>query len=163
MKLTYRGIKYEQAPTAVEVTETEVSGEILDGVGFRPIKLLNPKGKYRGVEWKRHQFPHLPIHHHAAELKYRGASYYCGTPEEVEELKQRKKLNFILKKSSNLFPRKQPINNKLAEIHSMNLCRDLQRRLQLAKLQGDEKLIRMLEDEANQLSVEDCQLSFDDF
>jgi len=144
MKFIYRGIKYEHAPIAVEETEREVSG------------------KYRGIEWKRHQFPHLPIHHYAAELKYRGASYYSGTPEEVEELKQRKKLNFIFDKSSNLFSTNKPVNNKLAEIHSTNLCRDLQRRLQLAKLQGDENLIRMLKDEANQLSVENCQLSFDD-
>ncbi|MEO1186810.1 MAG: hypothetical protein AAFX46_19970, partial [Cyanobacteria bacterium J06636_27] len=74
-----------------------------------------------------------------------------------------KKLNFIFKKTSNLFSRKQPVNNKLAETHSINLCRDLQRRLKLAKLNGDDNLIQMLEDEANQLSFQDCQLSFDDF
>ncbi|MEO0842320.1 MAG: DUF4278 domain-containing protein [Cyanobacteria bacterium J06643_5] len=143
MKLIYRGIKYEHASTEAEIVEREVSG------------------KYRGTKWKRYQSPNS-INPHAAELKYRGVAYYSGTPEKIEELKQRKKLNFIFKKTSNLFSRKQPVNNKLAETHSINLCRDLQRRLKLAKLNGDDNLIQMLEDEANQLSFQDCQLSFDD-
>ncbi|BAY87065.1 hypothetical protein NIES267_65760 [Calothrix parasitica NIES-267] len=143
MKLIYRGIEYEQAPIA-ELAEREVA--------------LN----YRGVQWKRYQSSNALINPHAAELKYRGIGYYSGTPEKVEELKQRKKLNFIFKKSSNLFTRNRPINNDLAETHSTNLCHDLQRRLQLAKLNGDDKLIQMLEDEANQLSFQNCQLSFDD-
>ena len=142
MKLTYRGIKYENASQAAEFVEKEVMG------------------KYRGAKWKRHQSPNS-INPHAAELKYRGVIYYSGTPEEIEELKQRKKLNFIFKKSSNLFNRNQTINNQLAETHSTNLCRDLQRRLQLAKLNEDDTLIRMLEDEANQLSFHNCQLSFE--
>lgn len=147
MKLIYRGIKYEHASTEAEIAGREVNG------------------KYRGVRWNRHQSPHLPIHHYAAELKYRGVGYYSGTPEEVEELKQRKKLNFIFQKNTSLFPRNrrnQPINNQFAETHSTNLCHDLQRRLQLAKLNGDDKLIQMLEDEANQLSFKNCHLSFDD-
>ena len=146
MKLTYRGIKYENASQAAEFVEKEVMG------------------KYRGAKWKRHQSPNS-INPHAAELKYRGVIYYSGTPEEVEELKQRKKLNFIFQKNTSLFPRNrrnQPINNQFAETHSTNLCLDLQRRLLLAKLNGDDKLIQMLEDEANQLSFKNCHLSFDD-
>ena len=133
MKLIYRGIKYEHAPETVEVTTEGVCG------------------KYRGAEWKCHYSKHIPITHHAAELKYRGASYYSGNPQEVEELKQRKKLDFIFAKDNQIFFSNQP-NNELAKIHLANLQRSVQRRLEVAKQNGDEKLISELEKEANQLS-----------
>ena len=133
MKLIYRGIKYEHAQSAVEV--------ITEGVC----------GKYRGAEWKCHYAKHNPVTHGAAELKYRGASYYSGNPQEVEELKQRKKLNFIFAKNNQIFLSNRRKNNELAEIHTANLQRNLQRRLEVARQRGDESLIRILEEEANQL------------
>ncbi|WP_414622358.1 DUF4278 domain-containing protein [Calothrix sp. CCY 0018] len=133
MKLIYRGIEYEYAPETVEVTTEGVCG------------------KYRGAEWKCHYSKHIPITHHAAELKYRGASYYSGNPQEVEELKQRKKLDFIFAKDNQTFFSNQP-NNELARIHLANLQRSVQRRLEVAKQNGDENLVRKLEEEANQLS-----------
>jgi hypothetical protein len=134
MKLIYRGIKYEHAPETVEVITQEVCG------------------KYRGAEWKCHYSKHTPATHHAAELKYRGASYYSGNPQEIEELKQRKKLNLIFAKNDQIFLSKRPKNNQTARIHQANLRSDLQRRLEVAKQRGDENLIRILEIEANQLS-----------
>ncbi|MEO1377358.1 MAG: DUF4278 domain-containing protein [Cyanobacteria bacterium J06635_10] len=144
MKLTYRGIEYEYIPISVKVT-AEVVG-----------------GKYRGAQWKRHRSRYTAVNHNAVECKYRGATYYSGNPEEIEKLKQRQKLNSIFAASRNLFPRNEANYDGLAETHSANLCCDLQRRLEVAKLSGDESLIRMLEDEANQLSVTNCQLSFND-
>ncbi len=134
MKLTYRGIKYEHAPKAVEVTTQGVCG------------------KYRGAEWKCHYPKSTPVTHHAAELKYRGASYYSGNPQEVEELKQRKKLNLIFAKNNQVFASNRRVNNELAKIHLVNLQRNLERRLEVAKQRGDETLIRQLEQEADQLS-----------
>lgn len=142
MELTYRGIKYQYAPVTVEVTATEVCG------------------KYRGAEYSCYHSPHTPITHNAVKLKYRGAVYYSGNPEDIEKLKQRNKLNFIFDSSNNLFPRNKPQNYRFSQTHSINLCCDLQRRLQVAKERGDENLIRILEDEAEQLSINDCQLSF---
>lgn len=144
MKLTYRGIEYEYMPASVEVSAEEVSG------------------KYRGAQWKRHRSRYTIVNENAVEYKYRGATYYSGNPEEIEKLKQRQKLNSIFAASKNLFPRNEVNYDGLAEIRSANLCRDLRRRLEIAKLSGDESLIRMLEDEANQLSVTNCQLSFND-
>ncbi len=37
--------------------------------------------------------------------------------------------------------------NKAKEAHRQNIQRDIERRLQVARSQGDEKLIRQLEDE----------------
>ncbi|MEM9922444.1 MAG: DUF4278 domain-containing protein [Cyanobacteria bacterium P01_D01_bin.50] len=144
MKLTYRGIEYEYIPLAVEVSAEEVSG------------------KYRGAEWKRHRSRYTTVNENAVEYKYRGATYYSGNPEEIEKLKQRQKLNFIFAASKNLFPRNEVNYDGLAQTRLANLCRNLQHRLEVAKLSGDENLIQMLEDEANQLSVTNCQLSFKD-
>ncbi len=134
MKLTYRGIEYEYTPVAVEVTQTEVCG------------------KYRGVEWKCHRSQNTPVtQQNAVELKYRGVAYYSGNPEQIEKLKQRQKLNNIFGKSKQLFASDGRNNNDLAKTHQENLRRDVQRRLEVAKRKGDQNLIRILEDEANQL------------
>ena len=142
MELKYHGIKYEYNPVTVELTTEEVGG------------------KYRGVEWKRYRSRAIPLTSNAVELKYRGVSYYSGNPEEVEKLKQQRKLNSIFGTAKKFFPRSKPLNDELAQTRSANLCRNLQRRLEVAKLSGDENLIRMLEDEASQLSVTNCQLLF---
>ncbi len=144
MKLTYRGIKYQHIPLAVEVTAEEIGG------------------KYRGVQWKRHH-SHIPTTRHVSELKYRGAVYYSGNPEEVEELRQRKKLNSIFATGKSLCARNIPKNHDLTTAYSANLCINLQRRLEVAKQKGDKSLILMLEDEAKQLSVNNCHLSFNDY
>lgn len=142
MKLKYRGNTYEYNPLTVKETDGEVSG------------------KYRGAEWKHHHCRYTPINENAVELKYRGTTYYSGNLQEIEKLKQRKKLNLIFGTSKNQFARNKSKNDRLIETHSANLCRDLQRRLEVAKQRGDENLIQMLEDEANQLTMNNCQLSF---
>lgn len=135
MKLTYRGIQYEYAPLTVEVTSEGVCG------------------KYRGAEWKCHHSEYTPVTDHAVELKYRGAAYYSGNPEEVEKLKQRKKLNLIFASSKNLFGSNQGNSDRLAQTHLANLLRNVQHRLEVAKQKGDENLVRILEDEENHLSA----------
>lgn len=142
MKLKYRGNSYEYNPLAVEITDEEVSG------------------KYRGAKWRHNRYQYTSVNQNAAELKYRGATYYSGNPEEIDKLKQQQKLNLVFAANNNLFPMNKALDDGLAEIRSANLCRNLQRRLEVAKQAGDKNLIQMLEDEANQLSVENCQLSF---
>ncbi|AFY59165.1 hypothetical protein Riv7116_6850 [Rivularia sp. PCC 7116] len=134
MKLIYRGIKYEHAPATVEVTTAGVCG------------------KYRGAEWKCHYSQYTPVTDNAVELKYRGVSYYSGNPEKVEELKKRKKLNFIFGNSNKISFRNRVNANQLNQTHQQNLLRNVQRRLEVAKRRGDENLIRILQDEVNQLS-----------
>ncbi|MBV6624800.1 MAG: DUF4278 domain-containing protein [Rivularia sp. (in: Bacteria)] len=133
MKLIYRGIKYEHAPVTVEVTTAGVCG------------------KYRGAEWKCHYSQYTPVTDNAVELKYRGASYYSGNRKKVEELKKRKKLNFIFGNSEKISFRNQVSKDRLSTTHQQNLLRDVKRRLEVAKQKGDENLIRILQDEVNQL------------
>ncbi|NEP57990.1 MAG: DUF4278 domain-containing protein [Symploca sp. SIO2G7] len=57
MKLSYRGISYEEQPSTLEVSEGEIGG------------------KYRGQTWKIHR-PKQNLRHSAfRQLTYRGISY----------------------------------------------------------------------------------------
>ncbi|MBW4493379.1 MAG: DUF4278 domain-containing protein [Oscillatoria princeps RMCB-10] len=56
IKLSYRGVNYEPAPPAVEVSEGEVTG------------------KYRGQVWRTHQVKNAVAVQPALGLKYRGAT-----------------------------------------------------------------------------------------
>ena len=57
MKLSYRGIKYNQEPSVVNVN-------------FRRVL-----GKYRGVDWQAHSLNQLPVKRSRSPLMYRGISY----------------------------------------------------------------------------------------
>jgi membrane protein implicated in regulation of membrane protease activity len=56
IKLSYRGVNYEPAPPAVEVSEGEVTG------------------KYRGQVWRTSQLKNAVVVQPAIGMKYRGAS-----------------------------------------------------------------------------------------
>ena len=58
MKLSYRGIKYNQEPSVVNFN-------LGNGV----------PGKYRGVDWQAHSFNQLPVKLSHSPLVYRGISY----------------------------------------------------------------------------------------
>lgn len=60
MQLTYRGVKYEPYPTALELTEGEIGA------------------KYRGENWRHHYPRHIPVPQLVVELKYRGVAYCSG-------------------------------------------------------------------------------------
>ena len=57
MKLSYRGIQYNQEPTAVNVH----SGRVV--------------GKYRGADWQAHNLDRVPVRQSHPHLTYRGVSY----------------------------------------------------------------------------------------
>jgi len=57
MKLSYRGVNYEEQPSTLEVTEGEIGG------------------KYRGQAWKIHRPKQNFRHPMSRELIYRGITY----------------------------------------------------------------------------------------
>ncbi|ELS00657.1 hypothetical protein Xen7305DRAFT_00003580 [Xenococcus sp. PCC 7305] len=58
MKLSYRGIKYNQESTLVNVRSGVVSG------------------KYRGADWQSHDLEQLALKQSHPHLTYRGVSYH---------------------------------------------------------------------------------------
>ncbi len=58
MKLSYRGIEYNQEPTVVNVHYGSVTG------------------KYRGATWQAHNLDKIPVKQSHPHLTYRGVSYH---------------------------------------------------------------------------------------
>jgi len=132
MKLTYRGTNYEQEIPTVDMIESEVGG------------------KYRGQAWNYRYPRHIPVPQQAYDLKYRGVEYKStGTVKTEATIAQptvgpRRVLAPVSGKPCVLVP-------EIAKVHRANLCNILDRRVQAAKARGDERLLRLLENEAQQM------------
>lgn len=142
MKFTYRGVDYENNSSALEVIEGEVGG------------------KYRGANWNHTYVRHIPVAPKPAALKYRGAEYSLGDPIDAEAMMLHRRYlkteNHTASRAKNeVVPNTCPrhiILQKTNHTHRANIQQNLERRLELAKANGDEKLVRLLEAEAKQLA-----------
>jgi hypothetical protein len=132
MKLTYCINNYEYDIPAVDLVESEVAG------------------KYRGQGWNYRYPRHIPVPNQAHDLKYQGVEHKTTGTSKTEAT--------IAKKT--VEPRRAiaPANAKpcillpdTTKVHRANLCNILDRRLQVAKARGDERLLRLLEHEAQQM------------
>jgi Domain of unknown function (DUF4278) len=129
MKLTYRGIDYENDPLGVNLIPGEVGG------------------KYRGANWRHNYVRHIPVQPPAANLKYRGVAYHLGEGQDVEAICRRQ---YSHPDMASIF-RRQKVRDEFSNSHFASIRRNLEKRLQVAKDKGDERLIDLLEDEARQL------------
>ncbi len=135
MKLTYRTISYEQNQPQVDIVESELGG------------------KYRGNAWQVHYPRHIPVPVTNPHLKYRGVAY---SPEDVRTVEK----TGVMTVSPETQPQTltptfvaSPNNtDNIKAVHTTNICRILERRRQVAKARGDERLLKLLELEAQQLA-----------
>ncbi|MBD1861543.1 MULTISPECIES: DUF4278 domain-containing protein [Trichocoleus] len=134
MRLSYRGAQYESELPTFQMLEGDVVG------------------KYRGQNL-RLQYPypkHIPVPQTPLDLKYRGIAYSTHRPMQVEDL--------IASQSATAASQVNPLQNvrqrvlkEVEETHRTNIYRSLERRLQVAKNLGDQRLIGMLESELQQI------------
>jgi hypothetical protein len=128
MKLTYRGVSYNYNPPQTNV----VKGEVM--------------GTYRGNVWHAHPLVApvpLPAAHN---LKYRGVAYNTrpdlvmtpvGAPAQPVVAIANRSKSFL---------------SAVTTAHHDAILRNVERRLQLAKAKGDDRLIHLLEDELRQVA-----------
>jgi len=134
MKLSYRGVPYKSEESQLEINEGEIGG------------------KYRGQNWRYHYPRHIPQIKPKIYMQYRGVAYStCPIPKTQVTSQQNPEITgktcpLPIKKSCN----KQ---EDAAKIHWDNIRRNLERRLEVAKANGDEHLIKMLEKESKQLCL----------
>lgn len=131
MKLTYRGTDYDYDIPAVDVTEGEVAG------------------KYRGQHWNYHYVRHIPVPQKSHELMYRGVAYTTQGAIQASTGATAKPAE-----TTPAAPVKRcaMITDNVARAHRTNICNILERRVKAAQARGDEKLLRLLELEAEQLA-----------
>jgi hypothetical protein len=126
MKLSYRGVKYENTSPVLEVTEGEMGGN------------------YRGQAWKHHYVRHIPEPAPVHDLKYRGVAYRTGESAvavPTTALASRRTVSAFHKRD-----REQELDT-VSKTHLRNIRNNLERRMKAAKARGDEQLVRLLEQE----------------
>lgn len=137
MKFSYRGSSYENTSPTLEVTE----GEIL--------------AKYRGQNYKVQYPRHVQVPDVIVNLKYRGVPYIVGKTGTTDTLKRQHLEQLVNLPDCKLSVDKnrQKMMDEAARMHLESIRRSLEHRIQVAKANGDENLIRLLEAESKQLSA----------
>lgn len=137
MKLCYRGVEYDYTPPVLEVSESE------------------SLGRYRGRSLRFAYVKHVPFPQPEAELGFRGANYRTNRHGRVEPITSSQGnvqgSKFMPVFDSMAAARRQLLEES-ARVHQSNIRRSLQHRLEVAEAQGDDTLIRQLEDEMHQLA-----------
>ena len=140
MSRCYRGVEYDYNPPSLEVRE----GEIL--------------GKYRGRPLHFNYVRHVPVPQPVADLTFRGVPYRTTAqgqvcPSEVAHEQQRPSVFQGIKSSDNSIMRaRRHLLKEAAESHRNNIQRTLQHRIEVARAQGNEMLLKQLEEEMHQLA-----------
>nr|WP_290222610.1 DUF4278 domain-containing protein [Trichocoleus desertorum] len=134
MKLSYRGAHYESELPTFQMMEGDVVG------------------KYRGQNLRlQYSYPkHIPVPQTPLDLKYRGVAYSTHRPMELEDLIKTQPAA-VAASQTPLQNMRQRVLREVAETHRTNIYRSLERRLQVAKNLGDQRLIGMLESELQQI------------
>lgn len=122
MKLSYRGANYEYDIPTVDMIEGEVAG------------------KYRGQNWNYRYPRHIPT-----PKKYGGPNYTKKRDSQDGD-------GNVAAASAPAAVESYPTVVEVAQVHRANICNILDRRQQAAKAKGDERLLRLLELEWQQMA-----------
>lgn len=141
MELSYRGLHYDYDPPTVDMMEGEAGG------------------LYRGCQWQVRYPRHIPVTQPSHSLKYRAVAY--STPATAENLDSDSALDRQISaevkamRKTGIFSNSKPqpkIWQEAAQIHQANICRSLQRRMNVAEAKGDRKLMNLLQQESQDLA-----------
>ena len=132
MHLSFRGVKYRFAPILGVVKNSEVIG------------------RYRGQTCRRSHFD-LAVSHPRVALKYRGVSYMPGlhgrvANRPIESLVREQMAPVAVTSDA------RQVQSELEKIHNLSIQKSLERRLSVARDQGNQNLVHILEDEQKQLA-----------
>ena len=139
MELTYRGRRYDYDPPTLDMMEG-VAG-----------------GLYRGCQWSLRYPRHIPVSQPSHRLKYRAVSYssHAIAENRVADLRLSTTPAAAPAKKTGVFLNSKPQTVMALDVetlHQNNLCRSLQRRMKVAKAQGDRALMNLLEKESQDLT-----------
>lgn len=140
MRLTYRGVEYDHNPPSLEMSESEILGH------------------YRGRSYSVPYVRHIPVPQPVSDLTYRGVSYRTNSKGQVEvvpgQVKEGKAtFHMPARPASSMVEARRQLLREAAKAHRDNIQRTLEHRLAVARAQGNELLVRQLEDEMHQLAV----------
>lgn len=139
MRLCYRGVEYDYNPPSLEVKEQELVG------------------KYRGRPLHFNYVSHVPVPQPVADLTYRGVPYSTTAQGQVRPStaipEQRHSVFQGIRSADNSIMRaRRYLLREAAESHRGNIQRTLQHRIEVARAQGNDMLLKQLEEEMHQLA-----------
>ena len=126
MKLSYRGVKYENTSPILEGTDGEIGGT------------------YRSQAGRFSYVRHIPEPPPVQDLKYRGVAYRTrgvAVAVPTSAVASRRTLPTFDRRE------REKVLEKVTRTHMANIRSSLERRIQVAKAQGDEQLVRLLQQE----------------
>jgi hypothetical protein len=137
MKLCYRGVDYDYTPPSLEVRESEITG------------------RYRGRPTHFKYVSHLPIPQPVASYTYRGVGYSTNAQGQVQPAAvapQRQPIFQAGRVVAGGLQARRHLLKEAADAHRVNIQRSIQHRIEVARSQGNDQLLRQLEDELHQLA-----------
>lgn len=148
MNLIYRGDSYEYNPSSLEVREVDALRRYQSAQRCKTLVESNYPLIYRGATYTTAQiaqaFTSTPVSSSPQLLTYRGVQYLKNANGIVE---------FARPAKASLAPKAiTPAFLEASTVHHENLRRNLERRLEVAKGQGNENLVNQLEAESRQLA-----------
>ncbi|USR90823.1 DUF4278 domain-containing protein [Phormidium yuhuli AB48] len=128
MKLSYRGVPYDHTPPSLEMKESEI--------------MATYRGQSYPIRYPRHMTLVQPV----ADLTYRGVPYRSTVNggAEPRERTASQPVGASVSMAAAAFSR-------VDQIHQENLCKRLSARIASARDRGDERLLKLLEQESQQL------------
>jgi hypothetical protein len=133
MKLTYRGVSYERKASILEVCEGEIGGV------------------YRGQEWHECYPRHIPQLKPKLLRQYRGVAYSTLPIPDSVSIEHSESMGKVCPVSAKKLAK--VYLDETSQTHLDNIRRSLERRLEVAKTNGDDYLVNMLEQESKQLAL----------
>ncbi|MGB3614963.1 MAG: DUF4278 domain-containing protein [Elainellaceae cyanobacterium] len=137
MTLSYRGVSYRSESPTVEQLESDLSGQ------------------YRGHRMQFGYPRHIPATHPVVELTYRGVSYRTtatGAIESPSNSVSRPLRDLLTFRNRAAQTPRSTVIKELSSVHNRNLYQLLERRIQVARSSGNQKLVDQLEQERSQLA-----------
>ncbi|PSN11682.1 hypothetical protein C7271_24330 [filamentous cyanobacterium CCP5] len=138
MKLCYRGVEYDYNPPSLEVRESELTGQ------------------YRGRPVTFSYVRHLPVTQPIGNYTYRGVDYSTNCYGQVQPPAAATQRQPVFQAGRPVAGRGRQARRHLlreaADAHRVNIQRSIQHRIEVARAQGNDQLLRQLEDELHQLA-----------
>lgn len=151
MRLVYRGASYDYNSPSLEVRETDVLRR--NQGAYQRCKTLQEASyplTYRGVRYTTAQVAEAlsstPALRGPQKLVYRGQQYTKYPNGAIAKVAADKAAVRVPNTTAELF-------KEVSRVHQDNLRRNLQHRLQIAKQQGNQALVNLLEAESKQLAL----------
>jgi hypothetical protein len=111
---------------------------------------------YRGANYE-YDIPTVDMVEGEVAGKYRGQNWHYRYPRHIPVPKKYGGTNHTAKRdtaaaSAPAAVKSSPIVQEVAQVHRANICSMLDRRQQVARAKGDERLLRLLEIESKQMA-----------